>query len=221
MIDPDRIQGILLDFDGTLVHSEPYYFRAFSEVFMRFGHRIDEREYYIHWSLKGEGCRGEIDRYALKNIDADQARRKGLEIFERISRTERIPLLPGARELLEILPERGYRLTIASNSSRQVIRNILDLNGLSDLAIPIPDIDAGMKGKPYPDIFLKALEQLGLPADRCVVIEDTLKGLASGHAAGIAVVIVRSALYPDTVFEDADLVVDSLFDVLNLLPERN
>jgi len=76
-MDLSTLNGILLDFDGTLVDSEPIHFKANAHAFKEAGHQIDESEYYLHWSLMGAGAAGEIQRYGLKGLDAEKLKKKG------------------------------------------------------------------------------------------------------------------------------------------------
>jgi HAD superfamily hydrolase (TIGR01509 family) len=211
-------KGVLVDFDGTLVNSEPLYFQAFSEVFQAYGHTIDKDEYYLHWSLMGEGSRGEIQRHGLTGIDPERVKQDGLNRFKSLSQINPVPLFPGAEDILIELPARGYRVIIASNSSPDVIRDILTRNGLQDLDIQITGSSRERRGKPHPDIFLAALKHVNLTAEQCVVIEDTLKGLEAATAAGIPCFIVKSSHYADVPFPGAIAVVNNLFEILELLP---
>jgi beta-phosphoglucomutase-like phosphatase (HAD superfamily) len=64
----EKAKAIIFDFDGVLADSEKYHFITYSEVFARYGHTIDETEYYKYWTSLGLGARGEIERH---NLDLD------------------------------------------------------------------------------------------------------------------------------------------------------
>ena len=207
----------LIDFDGTLVDSEPIHLKANSEAFAAFGHRMDPDEYYRHWSLLGEGPAGEIARHRLTHIDEKTVRAMGRESFARLIHSEPIPLLPGAREFLDCLVTHRFEAVIASNTAPDFIRIMMDRAGIGDCPIPVIGGRDGLRGKPYPDIFLEAIQFLGrLPAD-CVAIEDTLKGLKAAQKAGVACVVVPSIRYPVVEYTGAVAVFSGLNDIVDIL----
>ena len=197
-----KLRGIILDFDGTLVDSEPWYFRANRDAFAAFGHKLDEQEYYHHWSLMGAGIHGEIERHGLEGIDTDRVRAVSRENYRHIVETETIPLMPYARELLTNLPALGFRVIIASNTSEDLIRSILSGAGFNAIPVPIVGGDA-FRPKPDPAIFLAAAQQTGLDKRQCLILEDTDKGVRAARAAGIPFAVIHCPLYSEYSPEDA------------------
>ena len=62
----NNAKAAILDFDGLLADSEPYHYKAYNEVFEKYGHTLDKDEYWIEWTSKGKGIAGEIERHNLK-----------------------------------------------------------------------------------------------------------------------------------------------------------
>ncbi len=215
------VQGILLDFDGTLVDSEPLYYQANREAFRLYGHDILEEEYYYHWSLLGESAQGEVHRYQLTGVDLNRVKKVANDNFRQLIDEHPIPLLPGARSILIELPKRGYPTVIASNTPADHIQRILSRVGLTDIPVPIIGTEPGLRPKPFPDIFLKAVNWLGVKPAECLVIEDTVKGLRAAKSAGIPCIIVRYSRYPEISWEGAEAVISNLNELLTLLPDRN
>lgn len=213
----NNVRGVLLDFDGTLVDSEPIHFKANSRVFLEEGHVIDEEEYYRHWSLLGEGPVGEIARHGLKLTDIDDLRSRSRTIFMELLESEPVRLLPGAREVLEQLPGKGYQTVIASNTPEDLIHRMLSRAGIDSCPVPVIGARPGLRGKPHPDIFLAALDTLGLERTQCVIVEDTVKGLKSALAAEIPCLMVKYSHYPPFDTTGAVGILDSLWDLLDLL----
>lgn len=191
-----RYKGIIFDFDGTLVDSEPLYFRANQAAFQHYGHRIDEQEYYHHWSLLGAGIQGEINRHSLEGIDIDCVRAESRCIYRQLIESESAPLFPYAKEILTQLPALGFKTVIASNTSKDLILTILSRAGFPEPPVPIIGGD-GLRPKPAPDIFVAACKQLQLAERHCLVLEDTDKGVRAARAAGVPFAVIRSAHYPD------------------------
>ncbi len=188
--------GIIFDFDGTLVDTEPLYYKANYEAFKLYGHYIDEKEYYHYWSLLGTGTKGEIDRYGLTSIDVDTVKSIARNNYRRLAETHDISFFPYAKALLTALPEKGFRIVIASNTDRDLITSILSRSGIPKSTVAIIGGD-DYRPKPAPDIFIAAHLQLEIRKDRCLILEDTDKGVQAARAAGIPFAVVHSPLYPD------------------------
>ena len=190
---PDGCTHLILDFDGVLADSEPLFRRSWNAALEEVGHRISEEDYWLHWSSLGEGLEGEIARRNL-SIDSEQAdrlRRRQRREYEGLCAAGEIPLARGAHRLLQVLQSasdfpRGY--AVASNTESGLVREILRLG-----RAPVPDLIVGGEGlrrKPAPDIFLRAAELLGVPPERALVVEDSIKGIRAALAGGFPVVRV-------------------------------
>lgn len=214
----ENCKGVLLDFDGLIADSEPYHYKAYNEVFERYGHTIDPDEYWVEFTGKGTGIRGEIERHHLQ-IDAkpEEMRQQKFEVYSKYCQSGEIKLFPGARELVEKLSSR-YRVIIASNSWEYDIRAILKNAGADDLVENIVGKNPALREKPHPDIFIKAVETLGLRPSDCIVLEDALKGLIAAKKAGIPCIIIRNRLNQNADFEEADLALPGLSEFSQALP---
>jgi HAD superfamily hydrolase (TIGR01509 family) len=189
-------KGVIFDFDGTLVDTEPLYYKANYDALKLFGHHINENEYYHYWSLLGQGLQGEIERYGLDSVDVSSVRSIAVDNYHRLVQSRPIPLFPHAQDVLTWLPAKGFRIAIASNTERDLINKILTLSGIHITDVTVVGGDT-FKPKPAPDIFLAALHHLGVDRDRCLILEDTDKGVRAARAAGIPFAIVHSRLYPE------------------------
>jgi HAD superfamily hydrolase (TIGR01509 family) len=110
----------------------------------------------------------------------------------------RVGLFPSTKRTLERLREMKVRLAVATSSVSASARPFLDRHGLTPFFDVIVTGDEIERGKPDPDIYLRAAKKLGIGADSCLVIEDALSGIAAGKAAGM-----RVAAIPDRRFVDA------------------
>ena len=118
-------KAAILDFDGLLADSEPYHYKAYNEVFQRYGHTLDKDEYWIEWTSKGKGIAGEIERHNLNlNIDPIELRRQKFEVYSRFCQSGDIKLFPEAIRLVKRLSE-NYKIAIASGSWAKDIQQIL------------------------------------------------------------------------------------------------
>jgi HAD superfamily hydrolase (TIGR01509 family) len=107
----------------------------------------------------------------------------------------RLPLLPGATEVVPRLGERRP-LGLASSSPRRLIDAVLDAAGLTRwfrAGVSTEEVEAG---KPSPAVYREVVRRLGVPADRAVAIEDSSNGLRSAAAAGLRVIAVPNPAFP-------------------------
>jgi beta-phosphoglucomutase-like phosphatase (HAD superfamily) len=202
--------GILLDFDGTLVDSEPLHYQANNYAFQKIGHTIDPTEYYLHWSHLGEGPVGEITRYDLANADAAFLKASAKERFSELILSEPIPIMLGAAEVFSKLQSEQIISAIASNTPVEFIRTMIHRAGLNVYQSPIIGGDNGLRGKPHPDIVLKAMIRLNLHPERTLVVEDTMKGLLAARSAGARCIIIHSPRLPFLDYSIADAVFSNL-----------
>jgi HAD superfamily hydrolase (TIGR01509 family) len=116
-------------------------------------------------------------------IPADVGEDFGRRLFDRFRRE--LKPVPGVRDAILTLP---YRRCVASSSSPDRLRLSLEVTGLAPLFEHVFSAVQVARGKPAPDLYLLAATTLGESPERCIVIEDTVRGVAAGHAAGARVV---------------------------------
>ena len=210
-------KAAILDFDGLLADSEPFHYRAYNEVFERYGHTLDQEEYWVEWTSKGKGIAGEIERHNL-NLDVDPAdlRKQKFEVYSRFCQSGEIKLFPLAQSMAETLSVK-YKLAIASGSWAKDIRYILENANALNLFPVILGKESAVKEKPHPDIFINTAEKLGCAPFECFVLEDALKGLHAAKEAGMPCIILRNPLNRNINFEGAELIFESLEDFVSAL----
>ena len=210
----DRCEGVILDFDGLIADSEPFHYRAYNEVFERYGHTIDPEEYWVEFTSKGKGIQGEIERYNLKlDVKPEEMRQQKFEIYSRFCQNGDIKLFPEAKQFIQKLNGR-FKVAIASGSWAHDIRAILKNENADSLVQTILGKEPPRPEKPSPYIFLEAAQELNLPPAKCVVVEDALKGLTAARDAGMSCIIVRNRLNQNIDFTGADLILKNLSEFL-------
>jgi len=107
-----------------------------------------------------------------------------------VSRVGELALKPGCLELLDAAGTAQLPLAVASSSTRRLIDAVLTHFDLTDPFAVIVSGDAVAAAKPAPDIFLRAAELLAVPPAACVVLEDSLAGVAAALAGKIPVIAV-------------------------------
>lgn len=173
-----RCSALLFDLDGVLIDSTP----AVTRVWRRWAlaHKFNPDEVVAR--AHGRPSLTTVREYLP---DADhEAENRNVERLE-MEYLEGVAPLPGARELLEHLPEN--RWTIATSCTRPLAEVRLRAAGLAipERLVTSSDIT---NGKPHPEPYLKAANLLGYPAGACVVVEDAPAGIQAGRAAGARVI---------------------------------
>ena len=206
-----RLQAVVFDMDGTLTDSEEEWDIvrrqlaadegiAWPEVATKamMGMSTPEWSTYL---VESVGLSGTPDEAARRTIDAmADAYREG-----------RIPLLHGAKDAVHRMAEIAP-LAVASSSPRVLIEAGLELLGVRDLIAVTVSTEEVARGKPHPDGFLAACDQLRVDPTATVAIEDSTNGLKSALAAGMKVVAVPPRFHPpaEDVLARAHAVIDDL-----------
>jgi HAD superfamily hydrolase (TIGR01509 family) len=182
---------VLLDMDGTLIDSEPVWFETEVGILAEYGYELG-REHWIH-------VLGQPNEIAVAYLLAvSGVPLTGPQLNERIEAAmvarlgQGIDLIPGAKALLLELEAAGIPTALVSASSRRVVEASLGSIGADHFRFTVSGDDVS-HGKPHPEPYLKAARLLGVDPVRCVVIEDSPTGAASGAAAGCRVVAIPHA----------------------------
>jgi len=194
---PRPFAAVIFDLDGVLADSEPWWNEIDAKLLGEYG-VIYRGEY--HRNVLGVSYRLAVEFYKKAfglSVPTEELMRRRGEIAEEFF-AKRIGLFPSTRSTLEELRQMHRRLAVATSSVSASARPFLDRHRLTaffDVIVTGEEIE---RGKPAPDIYLRAAEKLGVPAGACLVIEDALSGIAAGKAAKM-----RVAAIPDTRFVDA------------------
>lgn len=177
-----RVYGkVIFDMDGTLVDSHAVVERAWRSWARRHGLAADAVLAVSH----GRRTHETVREFAPEGMDVDREARK-LEAVETAD-LEDIRAIPGAVELLRWLPKSDW--AVVTSATRQLASRRIVAAGL-----PLPDIlitaDDVSTGKPHPEGYLSAVEQLRASADECLVFEDAQAGILAAKAAGCDVVAI-------------------------------
>ena len=118
--------------------------------------------------------------------------------------------MPGVTAAIARFERCGLRLAIASSSPLRLIDAVCDRLGLARIEVRCSAMDEA-RGKPAPDVYLTAARRIGVPAARCLALEDSPHGVASAKSAGMRCVAVPDPLLADDPrYREADLVLASL-----------
>ncbi|MCB5224709.1 MAG: HAD family phosphatase [Candidatus Cloacimonadaceae bacterium] len=131
-----------------------------------------------------------------------------------------VKLKPGAGKLLEALFQKNVPIGLGTSNSLELSSKALAQNGISHYFNSVVTGDFPLKGKPFPDIYLKVAQELNLEPSRCLVVEDTLTGVQAAKAAGMTVVAIHdedSLPFAPQIREMADAYVFTHYELSELL----
>jgi beta-phosphoglucomutase len=202
MISSIPIRGILLDYDGVLADTMPDNHKAWSKAFAEAGIHITQEEYYL---LEGSGrlvVAQELSKlHGLPHQSAEWFARRKDEIMVQDSAS---PLFEGVQEAMKLWKSRSISLALVTGASRSRIKAKLSPEIVFSFDVIITSDDVTYT-KPHPEPYLKAIEQLNLPSESCLVIENAPLGIRSAKAAGARCFAITTTL-PANYLMEADAI---------------
>ncbi len=212
-------EAVIFDWDGTLADTLPIIVFLFQKVLQRAGCNVSDG-----FLLKriGIGARNMFkDALKSSNITFDET--KIDELMEEKTKMQlevldKIQLFEGAFKLLNLLRPK-VKLALATMSNREIVDKLLTMKNLEKYFDFIITADEVSKLKPDPEVFLMCALKLGCQPEKCVVIEDSVFGVAAAKKANMKCIAIPSGAYSkaDLKKESPDLIVDSLKETQKIL----
>jgi beta-phosphoglucomutase len=183
-------RAVIFDIDGVLVNSYDAHLRSWQVLAEQTGVRFTETDFVAGFGRTSR----DILRQWWSLTDEAEIRRLDdrKEAIYRELVADDFPAMDGAVELIDSLRSAGFALAMGSSGPAENVQLALDRLGRRSLfgaAISGSDV---RRGKPDPEIFMRAAGRLGVAAGRCMVIEDAPPGLQAARAAGMACTILLS-----------------------------
>ena len=193
----EKIDTVVFDLDGTLVDSQPAALGATIKALAHFDVQVTEADLR---EVFGGGARILLGHFLERDLGEERAR----EVLEdsvqlrgrlQLGLTGEVVLLPDVKRLLAELKDRGFKLAVATMSSRVVLDSVLDHHGIQyyfDATLTVDDVS---RIKPDPEILTKTLERLGGQIERTLYVGDSSHDLEAAVNLGMPFLLVDSGLY--------------------------
>lgn len=177
------LKGVIFDMDGVLIDSHPIHKRAWRKFFETLELTVSDRE--LDFVLDGRK-KEDILRHFLGDLPDSEIKEFGHQ-KEMLFREEAMNIEPilGVMDLLDELTIQGIAIAVASCGSHSRVRYILDQLKIHDRFEAIVTADDITHGKPDPEVFCKAAEELAVKREDLLVCEDAVSGVKAAKAAGI------------------------------------
>ena len=209
-------KAIIFDMDGVIIDSEPLWQKAQDACLAQYGVRVTPKDCECHTMGK------RIDAIAqtwkdLFQLEVDPKEiEKGILDKLCIWVAEEGKAMPGVLETIFAAKQLGYRIGLATSSSRRVVDVVLTKLGLAEYFDEISSAEDEEYGKPHPAVYLTTAKKLSVNLDDCLVIEDSLNGLIAAKSASMTTYLV-SPDFRAPKFAFADNRFSSMLDVIGIL----
>ncbi|MBO4515526.1 MAG: HAD family phosphatase [Lachnospiraceae bacterium] len=196
-----NIKAVLFDMDGTLIDTERYYRIFWPKAMAEFGYHMTDEQVLSMRSLGRPFAPARLRSWFGEELDYYAIRARRTEMMEECLDREGVRLKPGAVEILEELKRRGIIAAVATATPLERTEKYLNATGIRPYFSHIISATQVKEGKPSPDIYLYACEQLGLTPGECLAVEDAPNGILAAYRAGLSVVMVPDQTQPDEELE--------------------
>jgi HAD superfamily hydrolase (TIGR01509 family) len=208
------IRGLLFDFDGLLVDTETPSRLAYEELYREHGHELPLDQWATLVGTIGAPFDPDAHLEELVGTPLDRE-----QISKRLRAREHElcdleDLRPGVEDYFSEAERLGLRTAVVSSSNQEWIeRHLGRLGRLEGLDAVVAANGDTRRAKPRPDLYVEALEQLGLEPHEAIAFEDSLNGVRAAKAAGLFCVAVPNPITQSFPLAEADLLLESLEDL--------
>ena len=188
-----KIKAILFDMDGVLIDAKEWHYEALNKALKLFGYEINRYEHLSSYD-------GLPTKVKLERLTSEKGLPKYLHSFiNEMKQKYTIDITHNYcrprfnhEYALSKLKSEGYKLAVCSNSIKNTIDIMMNMSALDkylDLKLSNEDVK---ESKPDPEIYIKAMEKLNLPAKECLIIEDNENGIKAAKSSGANLLVVRT-----------------------------
>jgi beta-phosphoglucomutase len=185
-------KAVIFDMDGVLVDNHAFHIKAWKAFSRRHQKAFSEEELNAH--ITGRSTAEIIPHFfgeGLSKAEIEQLGEEKEALYRQLYQAHLTPS-PGLEAFLQQLRQGGWQLAIATSAPGPNLRFTLNGLGMGHYFATTVDSSGVARGKPAPDLYLKAAEVLEVDPKRCIVFEDSKAGIRAAQAAGMAVIALST-----------------------------
>ncbi|MBR4993574.1 MAG: HAD family phosphatase [Lachnospiraceae bacterium] len=211
-------KAVVFDMDGVIFDSERAIMGCWIELADKYRLKDIEKAFLSCTGTTASRTREIMLETYGDDFPYDEYAKESSRMFHERYDNGKLPIKSGVFEILEFLKNSGKKIALASSTRRESVINELRDAGLIDYFDEIVTGDMVSNSKPAPDIFLKAVETLGIEAEDAYAIEDSYNGIKSAFRGNLRPIMVPDLLSPnDEMTQMSEIILPSLNDVITYL----
>jgi HAD superfamily hydrolase (TIGR01509 family) len=207
-----QVAAVIFDMDGLMVDTEPVYQAAWQQAAAELGYDLDDELYATLVGRPTLACEAIILERFGAGFPLKRFRERWPELWRSEVDRNGVQTKPGLEEILTFVESHRLPVAIATSSETEYVQVTLRRAGLTNRFAAMVTGDEISRGKPEPDIYLEAARKLGVPASRCVALEDSEAGIRAVQAAGMTGLLVPHWPASSAAVQAAYRVVDTLHE---------
>jgi len=212
----NNIRGIIFDLDGILFDSEYYQWQGWVEPLREYGIELTKEMYFSYAGKSGKQIDQELIKDFNLGIENSTLWNKKKVLIEKWFNEKAMPIMPYAKEAVEYFSSNpNFKIVLCSGGDKEEVVTKLEKNDFLKYFPVITAEDDVEKSKPWPDIYLLAVEKLGLDPSQCLAFEDTQYGLQAAKDAGVYCFAIPNEYSLNQDFSRADKVLSSLKEAID------
>ncbi len=199
--------GVLFDMDGVIVDSNPAHKIAIGLFCKNHNRLVDDA--FLQSRIYGRTNHEwipELFENTLSEAELLEYADEKERLFRDVFKKDLYPV-EGIIEFIDHLKNNGFKMAVATSAPGENAEFILSGLGIKNRFDAVLDSSHVKKGKPNPDVYMKAAAALGLPPEQCIVVEDSLAGVQAGKSAGCKVIGITTT-HSREELNACDLVID-------------
>lgn len=215
------IEAVIFDMDGLMIDSERVTYEGYCHVLAKDNLTMSEETYK---TLLGKTVKAVYELFEKDYGDKYDVAEVIKEVHQYINdrfENEGVPIKKGLVKLLQFLKDNNYKTIVATSSHRNRVDKILNQAGLTEYFDDSICGDEVAKGKPDPEVFLKACSKLNVKPENALVLEDSESGINAAYNANIKVIAIPDMKYPEEKYLKMTYkVMDDLLQVKEFLQQN-
>ncbi|CAH2716175.1 Protein CbbY [Neobacillus rhizosphaerae] len=205
------IKAVIFDFDGTIIDTETIWFEVYQEILKEtYEMELPLAEFAKCIGTTDEGFFLYIENQTGMKIDKQEIKNLATECF--LEKKGILEVREGVKEKLDEAKELGYKIGLASSSSREWVEGFLRQFELWDYFSVIKTKEDVAKVKPDPALYLQALAELQVEPQEALAIEDSLNGALAAIEAGMECIVIPNQVTSFLNFHEKAVRSESFFD---------